>query len=158
MASDRELVGEIADRYLPDDVAARWLRLLRPAAVLRHAGPGARVAAVLGGEPGLPDWAEWPMWEDHGPLSFIAAIDCAALAAVPLDITLPGAVLSFRPPATFRFLRGLVCLAWCARGLGASAGVPLAAARLLVRNGGAGDRDDAHEGVQAEEVSRVGGE
>jgi hypothetical protein len=31
------------------------------------------------------------VWEDHGPQSFIAAIDCAALAAVPLDITLPGA-------------------------------------------------------------------
>jgi uncharacterized protein DUF1963 len=91
VASDRELVGEIAGRYLPDDVAARWLRLLRPAAALRHAGPGARVAAVLGGEPGLPDRARWPVWQDHGPLSFIAAIDCAALAAVPLDITLPGA-------------------------------------------------------------------
>jgi hypothetical protein len=89
VASDRELVGEIAGRYLPDDVAARWLRLLRPAAALRRTGPGARVAAVLGGEPGLPDRAQWPSWQDHGPLSFIAAIDCAALAAVPLDITVP---------------------------------------------------------------------
>jgi len=91
VTADRELVGEIADRYLPEDVAARWARLLRPAAALRHAGPGARVAAVLGGEPGLPDWVEWPVWEGHGPLSFVAAIDCAALAAVPLDITLPSA-------------------------------------------------------------------
>jgi hypothetical protein len=89
--ADRERVGEIADRHLPADTAARWLRLLRPAAALRLAGPGAPVAAVLGGEPGLPDSAEWPVWEDHGPLSFIAAIDCAALAAVPLDIALPGA-------------------------------------------------------------------
>ena len=97
MTPDRELVGEIACRYLPGDVAARWLRLLRPAAALRKASPGARVAAVLGGEPGLPDWAEWPVWEDHGPLSFIAAIDCAALAAVPLDIALPvaGTMLFF---------------------------------------------------------------
>jgi len=91
VTSDRKLVSEIAARSLPDDVAARWLRLLRPAAALRRAGPGARVAAVLGGEPSLPDWAEWPVWQDHGPLSFIAAIDCAALAEVPLDITLPGA-------------------------------------------------------------------
>ena len=91
MTPDRERVGEIASRYLPDDAAARWLRLLRPAAALRHAGPGARVAAVLGGEPGLPDSAGWPLWEDHGPLSFIAAVDCEALAAVPLDIELPRA-------------------------------------------------------------------
>jgi uncharacterized protein DUF1963 len=91
VTADRELVAEIAGRYLPDDVAARWLRLLRPAAALRHAGSGAWVAAVLGGEPDMPDWAEWPVWEGHGPLSFIAAIDCATLAAVPLDITLPSA-------------------------------------------------------------------
>ena len=91
MIADRDLAGEIAGGHLPADIAARWLRLLRPAAALRYTGPGARVAAVLGGEPGLPDWAEWPVWENHGPLSFIAAIDCAALAAVPLDITLPHA-------------------------------------------------------------------
>jgi hypothetical protein len=91
VAADREMVGEIAGRYLPGDVAARWLRLLRPAAALRRAGAGDRVAAILGGTPSLPDGAEWPAWQDHGPLSFIAAVDCAALAAVPLDITLPGA-------------------------------------------------------------------
>lgn len=86
MVSDRELVGEIAGQYLPPDIAARWLRLLRPAASLRHAGPGARVAAVLGGQPTLPDSVAWPAWDEHGPLSFIAAVDCAALTAVPLDI------------------------------------------------------------------------
>jgi hypothetical protein len=31
------------------------------------------------------------VWDDHGPLSFVAAIDCAVLAPVPLDITLPRA-------------------------------------------------------------------
>ena len=91
MVSDRELVATIAGRYLPAGFAARWLRLLRPAAALRYAGPGARVAAVLGGEPWLPDSAEWPAWESHGPLSYIAAIDCSALRAVPLDIALPHA-------------------------------------------------------------------
>lgn len=89
--SDRELVAEIAGRYLSADVAARWLRLLRPAAALRLAGPGAQVAAVLGGQPRLPDSAEWPVWENHGPLSFIAAVDCAALTSVQLDVTLPQA-------------------------------------------------------------------
>lgn len=32
-----------------------------------------------------------PSWDGHGPLSFVAAVDCAALAAVPLDIRLPAA-------------------------------------------------------------------
>ena len=93
--SDRELVAEIAGRFLPADIAARWLRLLRPAAALRYARPGAPVAAVLGGQPRLPESAEWPVWERHGPLSFIAAIDCAALSAVPLHIPLPFGVMLF---------------------------------------------------------------
>lgn len=97
MAADRELVAEIASRHLPAGIAARWLRLLRPAATLRRAAAGARVAAVLGGHPVLPDSVAWPAWEGHGPLSFVAAVDCAALAAVPLDISLPraGALLFF---------------------------------------------------------------
>jgi hypothetical protein len=93
--SDRELVAEIAGRFLPADIATQWLRLLRPAVALRYARPGAPVAAVLGGQPRLPESAEWPVWKGHGPLSFIAAIDCAALSAVPLDIPLPFGVLLF---------------------------------------------------------------
>ena len=94
---DRERVTEIARRYLPQGIADRWLQLLRPAAVLRHAVPGDRVAGVLGGRPRLPGSAEWPSWDGHGPLSFVAAVDCAALAAVPLDIMLPssGTLLFF---------------------------------------------------------------
>jgi hypothetical protein len=97
MATDRELVAEIASRHLPAGIAARWLRLLRPAATLRRAAAGTRVAAVLGGHPVLPDSVAWPAWEGHGPLSFVAAVDCAALAPVPLDISLPqaGALLFF---------------------------------------------------------------
>jgi Domain of unknown function (DUF1963) len=97
VVSDRELVTDIARRHLPPDSAARWLQLLRPAAALRHAAPGDRVAGVLGGNPRLPDSAEWPSWDGHGPLSFVAAVDCAAVAAVPLDITLPpsGTLLFF---------------------------------------------------------------
>ena len=89
--SDRALVTQIARRHLPPDIAERWLRLLRPAAALRQAAPGNPVAGVLGGSPRLPDSAEWPFWDGHGPLSFVASIDCAALAAVPLDIALPPA-------------------------------------------------------------------
>jgi hypothetical protein len=97
VVSDRELVTEIAHRHLPPDIAAPWLQLLRPAAALPPAAPGDRVAAVLGGNPRLPDSAEWPSWDGHGPLSFVAAVDCAAAAAVPLDITLPpsGTLLFF---------------------------------------------------------------
>lgn len=87
---DRELVAEVAARRLAPDVAQRWLRLARPAAALHHAGPGEPVAAVLGGLPHLPEKAKWPAWEGHGPLSFIGAVDCAALS-VPLDIHLPRA-------------------------------------------------------------------
>lgn len=50
---------------------------------------------MLGGQPRLPESADWPVWADHGPLSFIAAIDCAALTTVPLDIPLPFGVLLF---------------------------------------------------------------
>jgi len=97
VVSDRELVAEIARQHLPPEIADRWLRLLRPAAVLRHAARGDRAAGVLGGNPRLPDYAEWPSWDGHGPLSFVAAVDCAALAAVPLDIALPssGTLLFF---------------------------------------------------------------
>lgn len=91
MVSDLALVTGIAGRFLSPDTASRWLKLLRPAVALRHAEPGEQVAAVLGGIPRLPESASWPVWEEHGPLSFIAAIDCAALAAVPLDVALPQA-------------------------------------------------------------------
>jgi len=60
VVSDRELVTEIARRHLPREIADRWLRLLRPAAVLGHAARGDRAAGVLGGSPRLPDFAEWP--------------------------------------------------------------------------------------------------
>jgi uncharacterized protein YwqG len=97
VVSDRELVTEIARRHLPPEIADRWLGLLRPAVVLRHAARGDRAAGVLGGNPRLPDSAEWPLWDGHGPLSFVAAVDCAALSAVPLDIALPssGTLLFF---------------------------------------------------------------
>lgn len=94
---DRERVTEIAFQHLPPDVANRWLQLLRPAAALGHAMPGDRTAAVLGGHPQLPDSAEWPSWDGHGPLTFVAALDCAELTRVPLDISLPrsGTLLFF---------------------------------------------------------------
>jgi uncharacterized protein YwqG len=43
----------------------------------------------LGGLPKLPADVDWPTWEDHGPLTLIASIDCAALPAGAVDIALP---------------------------------------------------------------------
>ncbi|MFJ8668222.1 DUF1963 domain-containing protein [Streptomyces sp. NPDC093600] len=45
----------------------------------------------------MPASAEWPVWEGHGPLSFVASIDCARLPTAALDIDLPeaGALLFF---------------------------------------------------------------
>ncbi|MEW2069837.1 YwqG family protein [Streptomyces sp. NPDC007346] len=48
------------------------------------------VVGRLGGLPALPSASAWPVWEGHGPLSFIASIDCARLSADALDIELPG--------------------------------------------------------------------
>jgi hypothetical protein len=99
MAPDRERVTEIARQFLPPDLAEQWLSLLRPAVALGPAAPapGTRPAAVLGGSPDLPPETEWPVWDGYGPLSFVASVDLAALAGLPLDIALPpdGTLLFF---------------------------------------------------------------
>ncbi|MEU1664266.1 YwqG family protein [Streptomyces sparsogenes] len=79
----------LARTHLPADLADRWTALLRPAAHLRKAGPGDPVVGRLGGLPRLPDGVEWPVWEGHGPLAFVAVVDCAALPREALDIPLP---------------------------------------------------------------------
>ncbi|MFI5942418.1 YwqG family protein [Streptomyces uncialis] len=45
----------------------------------------------LGGLPSLQVGAERPVWDGHGPLSFIASIDCARLPTAALDIDLHAA-------------------------------------------------------------------
>lgn len=51
----------------------------------------------LGGDPDLPAEVAWPQWEGHGPLSFVAAIDCAAMAAQVTEYAWPadGTLLFF---------------------------------------------------------------
>ncbi|GLF95079.1 YwqG family protein [Streptomyces yaizuensis] len=93
----------LARRHLAPDIAEQWTGLLRPGVGLVPAGPGESVVGRLGGSPALPVEEEWPVWEGHGPLSFIASIDCAAVATstsearLPLDIDLPdsGTLLFF---------------------------------------------------------------
>ncbi|MBH1938853.1 DUF1963 domain-containing protein [Streptomyces sp. AV19] len=79
----------LAHQHLPDDIAERWIGLLRPGLALDTAAGTDPVVGRLGGLPELPENEEWPIWEGHGPLSFVASLDCAALPSAGLDITLP---------------------------------------------------------------------
>ena len=99
VVKDRETLTRIARAHLDADVAERWLALLRPGVRLAPAGDGDAVVARIGGRPVVPPDFEWPVWEGAGPLSFVAEVDLAALAAQALDpgLDLPahGRVLAF---------------------------------------------------------------
>lgn len=72
-----------ARSYLPEPFAQTWIDLLRPAAQFpQDSAPDETPALRLGGDPRLPDGLEWPRFEGYGPLTFIAELDCAAVAAV----------------------------------------------------------------------------
>ena len=90
-------LAEAGRRYFSAADAETWIGLLRPAFHLRALIPGESVAAYLGGDPLLPKHIEWPRWEGHGPLSFVAALDCGEVPTHELDIPLPksGALLFF---------------------------------------------------------------
>jgi uncharacterized protein YwqG len=81
----------LARAHLPEHIAQRWIGLLRPSLRLqKHTGADtACVVGRLGGLPQLPQDEPWPVWEGHGPLAFVASIDCGQLPSVGLDITLP---------------------------------------------------------------------
>jgi len=75
--------ARFARAHLPDPFAEKWISLLRPAVQFpQAAAPGETPALRLGGNPKLPDEVEWPIFEGYGPLSFVAELDCAAIAAV----------------------------------------------------------------------------
>ncbi|MBR7835703.1 DUF1963 domain-containing protein [Actinospica durhamensis] len=75
--------ARFARARLPEAFAEKWISLLRPAVQFPLAGAqGEPTALRLGGDPMLPDDVEWPSFEGYGPLSFIAELDCAAVAAV----------------------------------------------------------------------------
>ncbi|MEO3822936.1 YwqG family protein [Actinomadura sp. B10D3] len=81
-------ISRLARERLPADLADRYCSLLRPSGqILSAAQPGDEQVGFLGGEPKLPETSDWPMWEGHGPLSFVAALDCG-----PLSTTQTGAL------------------------------------------------------------------
>ncbi|WP_079063471.1 YwqG family protein [Streptacidiphilus griseoplanus] len=80
----------LAAEHLPADIAARWTELLLPCVRLLPAEAGQPVAVELGGVPRLPAGEEWPEWPGHGPLSFVAAVDCAALPREAVAQGFPG--------------------------------------------------------------------
>lgn len=90
-SNNEDALHELARAQLPADIAERWIGLFRPGIGLGSAdGSGAgRVVGRLGGLPGLPAGQEWPVWEGHGPLSFIASVDLGELPHGSLDIDLP---------------------------------------------------------------------
>ena len=79
-----EEYAQFALAHLPELYAQKWISLLRPAVQFPDAAAaaGERPALRLGGNPQLPDEVAWPAFEGYGPLSFIAELDCAAVAAV----------------------------------------------------------------------------
>ncbi|ARZ66015.1 hypothetical protein SMD11_0349 [Streptomyces albireticuli] len=79
----------LAREHLPAEMAERWIGLLRPGVGLTAAKGSEAVVGRLGGAPELPADVRWPTWEGNGPLSFVAAVDCAALPSDALDIPLP---------------------------------------------------------------------
>jgi hypothetical protein len=90
-------LAQAGRKYFSAEDAETWMGLLRPAFHLRALEPGEPQVGCLGGDPLLPADLEWPTWEGHGPLYFIAALDCAKVPAGHLDIPLPdsGTLLFF---------------------------------------------------------------
>ena len=90
VTSWRDRLDALAHDRLPAELATAWTGLVRPGIRLVPAGAGPRVA-WLGGDPHLPAETEWPAWPGHGPLNFVAAVDCAALPRAFLSVPLPAA-------------------------------------------------------------------
>ena len=97
--SDREFVERLAHAHLDPELAIRWLGLLQPAVRLVPPSAGERPVARFGGLPSAPSGFTWPEWEGHGPLTFVAEVDLAAVAARGLDAGIPlpehGRLLAF---------------------------------------------------------------
>ena len=75
--------ADFARAHLPQPFADQWIGLLRPAVVFPLPPAAPQDPALRhGGDPQLPGDVDWPMLEGYGPMTFVAELDCAALAAV----------------------------------------------------------------------------
>lgn len=110
--SGRERLDEIVREHLAPDLAERWMALARPAVRLTPVRHGEAVLARLGGRPLVPAGFEWPVWEGHGPLSFVAELDLEALGRSGLEhgLRLPrtGRLLFFYFDGSFDDFAGVV--------------------------------------------------
>lgn len=84
-------LAEVGRQYFSAADAQTLTDLLRPAFHLRALEPGELQVGYLGGDPELPADVAWPHWEGHGPLYFVAALDCSQVPTEHLDIPLPAA-------------------------------------------------------------------
>lgn len=109
---DFAFLTSLATEHLSAADAERFLSLVRPAIRLEPGGDTSPVLAVLGGSPHVPAGFEWPVWDGHGPLSFIAALDLDAVhrSGLPVDIELPssGRLLAFYFDGSFDNFEGIV--------------------------------------------------
>jgi uncharacterized protein YwqG len=90
-------LADAGRQHLDAEDAATWIGLLRPGFHLRRYVSGEEIVGYVGGNPQMPEDMDWPVWADHGPLTFVGAVDCGALPTKDLDIPLPedGALLFF---------------------------------------------------------------
>lgn len=141
--SDQAYLERLARALLPAEIADRWLTLLRPAIRLVPAADDDLVVARLGGHPQLPDDVAWPVWDGHGPLSYVGEVDLAALAKLGLDAGIPlpsnGRLICFYFDGSYDNFEGIV---------GTWDTASLAGARMLyVENGQAARPRQAPERV-----------
>ncbi|MCP2168433.1 YwqG family protein [Goodfellowiella coeruleoviolacea] len=92
------LLRALAQERFSPEFADRFCALLKPRGqILSAARPGDEPVGVLGGEPLLPESVDWPVWDGHGPLSFVASLHCGRLSATRTGLALPpsGSLLFF---------------------------------------------------------------
>jgi uncharacterized protein YwqG len=110
--SEFDYLTRLAGAHLPAEVASRWLGLLRPAIRLAPAASEDVVVARLGGVPRVPVDFVWPVWDGHGPLSFIGEVDLEAIDRLGLDLDVPlpseGRLLAFYFDGSFDDFNGIV--------------------------------------------------
>ena len=92
ISDEASRLSQLAREHLGEDLGRRWSALLESGARLkarpegaaggwlrRRRSGGTRSVGWLGDVPTLPAGAGWPVWDEHGPLSHVATLDCGQL-------------------------------------------------------------------------------